>query len=290
MTATDIGRYTAPDGQVVDARLVPVPHEVVLVRRDTADTVTIGLVPLEGELAPFEPGQVDMLYAFGTGEVPISISSDAKLTDRREYTIRRVGAVTRALTDVAVGDLVGVRGPFGRPWPLEQAAGGDLLVVAGGIGLAPLRAAILRVLAQRQAFDSVSVLYGARSPGDLLYRNELEEWRGRLDTDVDVTVDAAGSGWHGNVGVVTRLIGRARFDPARTIALVCGPEVMMWFTVRGLREHGMAPERIYVSAERNMLCGIGTCGHCQLGPFFLCADGPVLSWDRVGPFMSVEEM
>ena len=274
----------------VDARLLPVPHRVVLVRRDTADTVTIGLAPLEGDPPPFAPGQVDMLYAFGVGEVPISISSDALLAGHREYTIRRVGPVTRAVTDVAVGERVGVRGPFGVPWPLEDAAGGDVVVVAGGIGLAPLRAAILFLLDRRHAYGSVSIVYGARAPGDILYRAELEQWRGRLDTDVDVTVDAAAGGWHGNVGVVTRLIPRARFEPGRTTALICGPEIMMRFSAAALLDRGVPAERIFVSAERNMLCGIGTCGHCQLGPFLVCRDGPVLPWDRVGPFMSVREL
>ena len=274
----------------VDARLVPRRHRVVGVRRDTADTVTVGLGPVSGDLAPHLPGQVDMLYAFGVGEVPISISSDPLLPGHREYTIRRVGAVTRALTDVTVGDHVGVRGPFGAPWPLEEAAGGDVVVVAGGIGLAPLRGAVLGLLDSRQDYESVSLLYGARAPGDILYRSELEEWRGRFDTDVDVTVDAATSGWHGNVGVVTRLIGRARLEPSRTTALVCGPEPMMRYAAQALVGRGVSPSRVYVSAERNMLCGIGTCGHCQLGPFLLCHDGPVLSWQRVGPFMSVREM
>ena len=281
---------TAETSRPVDARLVPRRHRVVTVRRETADTVTIGLTPITGQIAPHLPGQVDMLYAFGVGEVPISISSDPLLPNQREYTIRRVGAVTRALTDVAPGDQVGVRGPFGAPWPLDHAAGGDVVVVAGGIGLAPLRAAILGLLDRRHELETLSLLYGARAPGDILYRSELEEWRGRFDTEVDVTVDAATSGWHGNVGVVTRLIGRVRMEPSRTHAFVCGPEPMMRYAAQALVARGVPAERIYVSAERNMLCGIGTCGHCQLGPFLLCHDGPVLSWQHVGPFMSVPEM
>ena len=274
----------------VDERLLPVPHRVVDVRRDTADTMTIALEPIHGMPPPFLPGQVDMLYAFGTGEVPISISSSTQVADRREYTIRRVGAVTTALTNVERGDRIGVRGPFGVPWPVEAARGGDVVVIAGGIGLAPLRAAILHVLEHRQAYGQLSLLYGARTAGDILYREELETWRSRLDVDIDVTIDAAGSGWHGNVGVVTRLVPRARFDEQRATALLCGPEVMMRYGAQALLDRGIAPERIFVSAERNMLCGIGTCGHCQLGPYFLCHDGPVLSWDRVGPYMSVREL
>ncbi len=287
---TTLATTAAASAAEIDKRLVPVPHRVVAVRRDTADTVTIGLAPLEDAPPPFLPGQVDMLYAFGVGEVPISISSDMLLGSQREYTIRRVGPVTRALTDVTVGDRVGVRGPFGVPWPLEDAEGADILVVGGGIGLAPLRSLILQLLDRRNDFGWVSILYGARAPGDILYRSELEQWRGRLDTDVDVTVDAAGAGWHGNVGVVTRLIPRARFEPGRAMAFVCGPEVMMRYTAESLLQRGVPPERIYLSAERNMLCGIGTCGHCQLGPFLVCRHGPVLSWARIGPYVRVREL
>lgn len=289
-TATISPAPPALPAGVVDERLVPIPHRVVEVRRDTADTVTIALAPLRGDIAPFEPGQVSMLYAFGTGEVPISVSSSPAQTDRLEYTIRRVGAVTKALTNVEPGEYVGVRGPFGVPWPVEQARGRDVVVLAGGIGLAPLRAAMLHLLGHRHAYGQVSLLYGARTAGDILYRDELEAWRSRLDTDIDVTVDAAGSGWHGNVGLVTRLVPRARFDEQRAVAFVCGPEVMMRYGAQALVERGMAPEDVYLSAERNMLCGIGTCGHCQLGPYFLCHHGPVLSWSELSPYLRVREL
>lgn len=270
--------------------LVPVPHRVVSVRAETADTVTIGLAPLHGVMAPFRPGQVDMLYAFGVGEVPISISSDPKLGDRREYTIRRVGPVTRALTDAAVGGHVGVRGPFGRPWPLGAASGSDVIVVAGGIGLAPMRAAILSLLHRRSDYGSLTLLYGARTPADILYRGDLDGWGARSDVDVEVTVDAAGPGWRGAVGVVTGLLPRARFDPAHATALVCGPEIMMRLTAAALMDHGVPAASIHVTCERNMPCATGMCGHCQIGPFFVCSDGPVFSWDRIGPFLAVREL
>ncbi len=293
-TATSTHPGTAPasaqTANPVDERLVPVPHRVLEVRRETADTITIALQPRTGRPPPFTPGQVDMLYAFGTGEVPISIASDPTETEHREYTIRRVGPVTRALTNVAPGDHLGVRGPFGVPWPVEEARGGDLVVVAGGIGIAPLRATILAALRERHAFGAVSVLYGARSPGDLVYRVELERWRARLDTDIDVTVDSAGSGWHGNVGLVTRLVPRTRFEPDRTTAFVCGPEPMMRYAAQALLERGVSAARIFVSAERNMVCGIGTCGHCQLGPYFLCHHGPVLSWQEIGTYLRIREL
>ena len=270
--------------------IVPVPHRVTAVRRETADTTTIALAPLGGQPPPFAPGQVDMLYAFGIGEVPISISSGTRLQGRREYTIRDVGPVTHALTSVSVGSHVGVRGPFGRPWPLEDARGGDVLVIAGGIGLAPMRAAILSLIDDRDAYDSLTVLYGARQPADILYEDQLERWRARPGVDVGVTVDVAGPGWHGDVGVVTGLIPAARVDLARATALVCGPEIMMRLTAEALLERGIPADRVFVTCERNMLCGVGTCGHCQLGPFFVCADGPVFSWDRIGPFINVREL
>jgi NAD(P)H-flavin reductase len=187
-------------------------------------------------------------------------------------------------------DVVGVRGPFGTEWPLAEAVGGDLVVVAGGIGLAPLRPAIRHALARRGDYGAVSVLVGARTPQDLLFLHELEEWRGRLDVEVDVTVDAAQAGWHGRVGLVTTLVPGAVFDPASAVALVCGPEVMMTFVVRSLVDRGLPLERIWISMERNMRCGVGHCGHCQLGPVLICRDGPVFRADEMTRLMEVREL
>jgi NAD(P)H-flavin reductase len=177
--------------------------------------------------------------------------------------------------------MLGVRGPFGTSWPVAAAQGRDLVLIAGGLGLAPIRPAIYYLLAQRAAYGNIELIYGARTPKDLLYRRELERWRGRFDFRVHVTVDAADSGWRGNVGVVTNIIGRTRFDPAHTVALICGPGVMMRFCVLELLNHGVKAENIYISMERNMKCGLGLCGHCQLGPFFICQDGPVFAYDRL---------
>lgn len=268
----------------------PVPWRVVQRSRETPDTWTLELeAPMDGELA-FAPGQFTMLYAFGVGEVPISISGDAAEPGRLVHTVRAVGPVTRAICDTRPGGAIGVRGPFGSTWPVTAARGGDVVVVAGGIGLAPLRPAVYALLADRAAYGRVFLLYGGRTPSDLLYRRELERWRGRLDVDVAVTVDTAIGDWRGSVGVVTRLIDRAAFDPASATALVCGPEVMMRVTAHSLLDAGIPSDRIHLSMERNMRCAVGHCGHCQLGPALVCRDGPVFRHDLLAPLLEVREL
>jgi len=264
---------------------------VTRVRKETYDTSTVDLAHVDhgGGLA-FEPGQFNMLYVLGIGEVPISISGDPARSERLVHTIRAVGAVTRALTAARKGGVVGVRGPFGAPWPVEAAAGRDVVIVAGGIGLAPVRPILHRVLAARARFGRVVLLYGARTPADLLFTADLERWRSRFDIEVEVTVDAADRTWRGNVGVVTTLLGRAPFDAARATAFVCGPEVMMRFVAIELKRRGMAADDVYVSMERNMKCAVGLCGHCQLGPYFVCKDGPVFPLPRVQRFFTIREM
>jgi len=229
-----------------------------------------------------------MVYAFGIGEVPISISGDADgpLT----HTVRAVGAVTDAICAARPGTVFGVRGPFGNAWPVASAAGSDVVIVAGGIGLAPLRPALYHVLGRRGEFGEVALLYGSRTPDDLLYQRELARWRGRFDLQVDATVDNAGPDWRGKVGVVPKLVGEARFEPGSTLALVCGPELMIRFSADALLARGVPAERIYVSMERNMRCGVGHCGHCQLGPTLICRDGPVYRYDEIAPLMEVREL
>jgi NAD(P)H-flavin reductase len=269
----------------------PVAFGVDKIKRETSDTFTLGLTPAYGNDAfLFVPGQFNMLYAFGVGEVPISISGDPAAPQNLVHTIRDVGVVTSALRRLKRGDAVGVRGPLGAGWPLEQAAGNDLVIVAGGIGLAPLRSVIYHTIAERARFGKVVLLYGARTPGDLLYKGELEKWRSRFDLDVQVTVDNAAGGWRGDVRVVSTLIPRARFDPLHAVAMICGPEVMMRFTVQELLGRGLAPERISISMERNMKCGIGLCGHCQFGPHFICKDGPVFRFDRIQELFLLREI
>jgi NAD(P)H-flavin reductase len=265
--------------------MVPASYRVARRRQETHDSWTLELEPMGTELAPLAPGQFAMLYAFGKGEVPISVSRLPQI-----HTIRAVGSVSAALCGLRRGDVVGVRGPFGTAWPVEAAEGADVVVLAGGIGLAPLRPAIDHVLEHRERYGEVVVLYGGRSPEELLYTAELERWRGRFDVQVQVAVDQAAAGWHGRVGVVTTLVPRADFDPDHTVAMLCGPEVMMRFGAAALQERGVRAEAIHVSLERSMKCAIRLCGHCQLGPEFICHDGPVFTWDRVEPLLRVREL
>lgn len=272
--------------------MLPDLFRVQQVRRETDDTFTLELGAANGRTRPFDfaAGQFNMLYVRGVGEVPISISGDPGRPDTLVHTTREVGAVTRAMRTLKKGDVIGVRGPFGEGWPLDAAVGQDAVIVAGGIGLAPLRPAIYRLLAQRDRYGKVVILYGTRTPGDILFRREIEAWRARLDLDVYVTVDRSTEGWHGNVGVVTRLIPRAPFDPAKALAMICGPEIMMRFTALELMRRGVDADRIYVSMERNMKCGIGLCGHCQYGPTFICKDGPVYRYDAISGLMALREI
>jgi NAD(P)H-flavin reductase len=265
------------------------PVRITRVRRETADTFTMDLEPPDRGFR-FQPGQFNMLYVFGVGEVPISISGDSTAPGRVQHTTRVAGTVTRAMRALRKGDMLGLRGPFGSHWPVEDAAGADVLLMAGGIGLAPLRPAIYRVMRERSKYNRVVLLYGTRTPDDILYRHELERWRGKLDMEVRVTVDRAPGDWRGNVGVVTTLIGRANFNPRNCVAFVCGPEMMMHFSVMELRHAGVDTGRIYISMERNMKCAVGFCGHCQLGPKFVCKDGPVFCFDEIQPLFHKREL
>jgi NAD(P)H-flavin reductase len=282
-----LAETTAP-GLVSDP-MVPVARRVVRARRELADVWTIEVEPPAGGFA-FNPGQFNMLYAFGVGEAAISISGDPARPDRLVHTIRSVGKVSAALARLKAGEMLGLRGPFGKGWPVEEAAGADVVVIAGGLGLAPLRPALYRLFAERPRYGRIVLLCGARSPEDILFRAEIEHWRRRLDLDVEVTVDHAGRDWRGNVGVVTTLVPRAAFDPAHTIALVCGPEVMMRFAAIEMEKRGVPPEAIYVSMERNMKCAIGHCGHCQFGSDFVCRDGPVATWARLCRRIAMREI
>jgi len=268
-----------------------VPFTVARVHRELHDTFSLDLkLPSTGHTFEYRPGQFNMLYMYGVGEVPISISGDPLVRGRLVHTIRAVGAVTDAMSKLKAGDTVGVRGPYGVGWPVDEAVGHDVVLVAGGIGLAPIRPVIYHLLAHRDKYGKIILLFGARSPEDILYRKLLEKWRGRLDLETYITVDRASRGWHGNVGVVTTLIQRAPFDPYHCLAMVCGPEIMMRFTVLELQKRGVFEDKIYVSMERNMKCGIGLCGHCQMGPYFVCKDGPVFNYDRIKELFNRREL
>lgn len=269
--------------------MLPSAHRVVGKRRELADTWTLELEPAAGApaIAPYAPGQFGMLYAFGAGEVPISVSSVGE--GPLVHTVRAVGAATRAICAAEPGDQLGLRGPFGTAWPLAAAEGGDVVVLAGGIGLAPLRPAIEHLIERRDRYGTVVLLYGARSPEDILYPDQLEAWRSQ-GIEVETTVDGAPSGWPGRVGLITTLIPGASFDGSSTTALICGPEVMMRFCAASLEERGVPRERIHVSLERNMKCAIGHCGHCQLAHRFVCKDGPVFDLERIRTLLGVREL
>jgi NAD(P)H-flavin reductase len=275
-------------GQPVGA-MVPRLFRLADRRQDTADTFTMMLEPTDHVVLDFIPGQFTMLSAFGVGEVPISVSGAAGEDGPLQHTVRDVGAVTHALSRTSVGELVGVRGPYGTGWDVADAEGGDVVLVAGGIGLAPLRPAVLEVLHHRQRYGRVVLLYGTRSPDDLLFTDELRRWES-LGVEVLVTVDYGTPSWRGRVGLVTTLIKRAGFDPRASMALVCGPEVMMRFTAAALIERGVRPELVRVSLERNMRCGVGLCGHCQYRELFICLDGPVLPFNQVSGLLGVREL
>jgi NAD(P)H-flavin reductase len=268
--------------------MLPSAYRVLRKRRELGDTWTLELEPAEDGVGKFGPGQFAMLYAFGAGEVPISVSSTGR-EGRLVHTVRAVGAATRAICAAEPGASLGVRGPFGTEWPLAEAEGGDVVIVTGGIGLAPLRPAIEHLVDHRDRYGRVAVLYGARSPREILYEDELEGWRA-AGIVVETTVDSAPSGWRGRVGLVTALVGGASFEGERATAFVCGPEVMMRRVAASLRERGIARERIHVSLERNMKCAIGHCGHCQLAHRFVCKDGAVFPYERVESLLGVREL
>ena len=239
----------------------------------------------------FQPGQISMVGVFGVGEVPISVSSDPAAPDRLAHTIRICGRVTHVIDRLRVGDRITVRGPFGRPWPLEEARGGDLLIVAGGLGMAPLRSAIYTAIGSG-AFRRVVLLVGARDPSQVLFRDELERWRasGPAGLEVHLTVDVPDDAWPYHEGVVTTLFPIAGIDPEASTVFTCGPEIMMRFVMRDLLRLGVPQERLWVTLERNMHCAVRLCGHCQLGRWFVCADGPIFRWDQVGDLLAVDEL
>lgn len=274
----------------VETPYLPRPFRITRVRKETHDVLTFELRSENGVPFPFRPGQFNMLYLHGTGEIPLSISGDPASPDVLVHTIRTVGAVTMAMKSIRKGDLVGIRGPYGTPWPLDEAVGSDLVIVAGGIGLAPIRPLIKEALRRRQQFGELVLLYGTREPDDILFSRDLEEWRSRFDFHVFVTVDRALGRWKGHVGVVTSLLPKASFDPMNTMAMICGPEVMMRFSARDFLNLGVDPAHLYLSMERNMKCGIGLCGHCQFGPYFVCREGPVFHYPKVRQLLGIREI
>lgn len=236
----------------------------------------------------FEAGQFNMLYLPGYGEAAISISSDPTDHSAIAHTVRFVGNVTKAISQVRVGQRIGLRGPFGRPWPIQQLEGKDLFVACGGIGLPPLRPVLYHVMRHRAKFGKVTLLYGARTPNELMYTDEYEAWR-KADIAVEVTVDRGDKDWTGRVGVVPMWFYQFRIDPKTSAVLTCGPEIMIRYVIFEALARRVPLENIYVSLERNMKCGQGSCGHCQVGPYFVCKDGPVFPFTALQPYFNVEE-
>lgn len=271
--------------------MLPVPYQITRTKRENHDTFTIELAAVGAPTNfEFKPGQFNMIYVHGVGEVPISISGDSAKTDHIIHTTRAVGPVTRAMQKLKRGDMIGVRGPFGTSWPMQTAERHDVVIVTGGIGLAPLRPAIYHILKAREHYDHFTLLYGGRTPADLLFTKELEQWAKRKDVELLVTVDRAVEAWRGNIGVVTTLISQSQFRADRTVAMICGPEMMMKFTILTLQTRGIKSENIYISMERNMKCAIGLCGHCQYGAEFICKDGAVFPFERIERLFKIREL
>ncbi len=289
--ATNLEEYDSP------SPMIPELWRVTRRRQELGDTATLTIEPVDeaARSSTPHPGQFAMLWWFGVGEVAISYSSIDASTGSVSHTVRAVGPVTTAIATARVGDILGARGPFGQGWDLDAAVGNDVVLVGGGLGLAPIRSAVEAIGARRGDFGSVALLAGARSPGDLLYLEELGELCTGADIDLHLTVDHLPSRtalvqWRARVGVVTDLIGGLVTTPARTTALVCGPEIMMRYAARALTTEGLTPGNIQISLERNMHCGIGLCGHCQLGPLLVCRDGPVVTYDVAGPWLTTREL
>ncbi len=236
----------------------------------------------------FRPGQFNMVYVPGFGEAAISISSDPGKPNSIGHSIRFVGNVTRAISRLKVGDVIGLRGPFGSAWPMEEIAGKDVFIATGGIGLPPLRPAIYEIINNRQKYGKVTLLYGARTVDQLMYTNEYDAWR-QAGIDVQLCVDRGDQAWTGRVGVVPMWFYQFRIDARNTAIMTCGPEIMIRFVIFEALARRIAPENVFVSLERNMKCGQGSCGHCQIGPYFICKDGPVFRFDALQPFFNVEE-
>jgi NAD(P)H-flavin reductase len=274
--------------------LDPMVSQPVTVRRiiwenDDTFTLTLDMSAL-GEGFHFLPGQFNMVYVYGVGEAAISISSDPARTSSLDHTIHRVGLVTTSLAQKKRGDVIGIRGPYGSSWPIDVARGKDVCIASGGIGLAPLRPILYTILKNREDYGRVILLYGGRSPLDLLYRVELEKWANDFNVEVLVTVDRGDSSWKGHIGVVTSLFQYIKLDARATVAFVCGPEIMMKYTIDELERRGVPQTQIYLSMERNMKCAVGFCGHCQMGPTFICKEGPVYPLPRVRPLLDKKEL
>lgn len=270
---------------------IPLIYRVTEVEHENRNITTLNMEPDGNEaIEPLRPGQFSMIYAFGVGEIPISVSSILKKRPQIIHTVQNVGEVSKNICKANVGDVFGIRGPFGPPWPTEMAKGKDIIIMSGGLGIAPLRPLIEQIIQERGQYRNVNVLYGTRNTKTILFYTDIISWQADPDINFQITVDYSYQNWRGNVGVVTSLVDKARSDPENTIAFVCGPEVMMRFGVKALLDKGIAEDSIYLSMERNMKCGFGHCGHCQYGPYFVCKDGPVFQYPQIKRYLKLKEI
>lgn len=265
------------------------PREAMIVGRtqESENVFTLELRLTDGKPYDFEPGQFNMLYLYGSGEVPISIVADAQDSGVLTHTIRALGRITHGLAALGVGERIGLRGPYGRGWPMREAEGRDVVVVTGGLGCAPSVSIIHHILTHRQRYGHLSILQGVKHTDDLIWRNQYEIWETLPDVDVYLAADEAEAGWHGHVGLVTALFDHLQLAADRSIAMLCGPEMMMHAAAEDLHGRGLATETIFLSMERNMQCALGHCGHCQIGGNFVCTQGPVFPWPEVRELLGV---
>ena len=254
---------------------------ILRVKKITDSEKLFEIVLPGGENLNHEPGQFVMISLLGVGEAPFSISSSPTKLGSFELVIRDVGKLTHALHRLKAGDEVGIRGPFGKGFPVHILEGSDLLFVAGGLGIVPLHSLINYAIDNRRDFGKVNILLGCGKPEDLLFSDELDEWTRRLDVNFECTVDRADSGWKGNIGLITMLIPGVNLDPVRTFAVVVGPPIMYKFVISMLLEKGIPERQILISLERHMKCGLGKCGHCQINGIYCCQEGPVFSYDKI---------
>lgn len=267
------------------------PHaaEIVARKQESPGIFSLNLRIADDTVAAafhYVPGQFNMLYLYGIGEVPISIVNEAQHGTELVHTVRALGRVTRGLAQLQVGDCIGLRGPYGRGWPIEAARGKDVLVITGGLGCAPVVAVIHHMLRYRNQYGHLTIIQGVRHSDDLIWREHYDSWAAKTDTTVLLVADKAGPGWPGHVGLVTEFLDM-NFNPRRTMAMLCGPELMMRASAEQLTARGLPEEALYLSMERNMQCAVAQCGHCQFGSRFICRDGPVFAYPDVKGLLGV---
>jgi NAD(P)H-flavin reductase len=272
---------------------MPAPARIIGTRDENSNTRTFTTEFVDEGIAEtyrFAPGQFNMLYVPGVGEAAFSVSSDPAEPRRVEHTVRRVGSVTRCLWRINEGGVIGLRGPFGRGWPMEEMRDRHVVIVAGGIGIAPLRPVVYALLHQPGYCKRLVLLYGCRTPEDRVYADQLEQWERTDAIEVLVTVDNATGEWAGPVGVVTGLLRRIKVAAQETIVLVCGPKVLNRAAAWSFLQLHVPPDRVFVNLERNMNCGFARCGHCQYGGKFVCSDGPVFRFSDIANIFAKEDI